>query len=69
MALKVTADENFELNENIPGQIEEAINNGWKNFTILPNGQVVNADFHMKVTLGKITLGTCHMMPGTTSAA
>ena len=53
MALKVTADENFELNDNIPGQIEEAINNGWKNFTILPNGQVVNADIHMKVTLGK----------------
>ena len=69
MALKVTADENFELNENIPGQIEDAINNGWKNFTILPNGQVVNADIHMKVTLGKIILGTCHVMPGITGAA
>ena len=44
----------FELNENIPGQIEEAISNGWKSFSILPNGEVVNAETHMKVTLGKI---------------
>ena len=53
MALKVTADENFKINQSIPGKIQEAIYNGWKNFTILPNGEVVNADTHMKVTLGR----------------
>ena len=56
MALKVNVDERFELNENIPGQIEEAVNNGWKSFSILPNGEVVNADTHMKVTLGKFQM-------------
>ena len=54
MALKVNVGERFELNENIPGQIEEAVSNGWKSFSILPNGEVVNAETHMKVTLGKL---------------
>ena len=42
MALKVNVDERFELNENIPGQIEEAVSNGWKSFSILPNGLLNN---------------------------
>merc|ERR1719400_2239213 len=35
-------------------KIEQAIGLGWKNFSILPNGEVVNADIHMKVTLGPV---------------
>ena len=54
MSLKVIVDKKFDLNDDVPGKIEQAIGLGWKNFSILPNGEVVNADIHMKVTLGKI---------------
>ena len=53
MSLKVIVDKKFDLNDDVPGKIEQAIGLGWKNFSILPNGEVVNADIHMKVTLGK----------------
>ena len=54
MSLKVIVDKKFDLNDDVPGKIEQAIGLGWTNFSILPNGEVVNADIHMKVTLGKI---------------
>ena len=53
MSLKVIVDKTFDLNDDVPGKIEQAIGLGWKNFSILPNGEVVNADIHMKVTLGE----------------
>ncbi len=52
MSLKVIVDKKFDLNDDVPGKIEQAIGLGWKSFSILPNGEVVNADIHMKVTLG-----------------
>ena len=58
MSLKVIVDKKFDLNDDVPGKIEQAIGLGWKNFSILPNGEVVNADIHMKVTLGKIKCST-----------
>ena len=58
MSLKVIVDKKFDLNDDVPGKIEQAIGLGWKNFSILPNGEVVNADIHMKVTLGKIKYST-----------
>ena len=54
MALRVTVEDNFDQIENVPGQIEQALANGWKIFTILPNGELVNADTHMKASLGPI---------------
>ena len=54
MSLKVIVDKKFDLNDDVPGKIEQAIGLGWTNFSILPNGEVVNADIHMKVTLGKM---------------
>jgi len=54
MSLKVIVDKKFDLNDDVPGKIEQAIGLGWKNFSILPNGEVVNADIHMKVTLGPV---------------
>ena len=54
MALKVNLSEDFQVQDETIGQIEEGLNSGWKSFTILSNGDIFRSDSLMKVALGPV---------------
>ena len=54
MALRVQVDDSFDSRENFSGQIEEGLANGWKNFIVLANGELVNSENYVKASLGPV---------------
>ena len=51
MAMRVTLDQDFQFDDNTASIIQEATNRGLKNFTILPNGDLIQTDNQLKYCL------------------
>ena len=54
MSMQINLHDGFQLNEEIWHKVEEAAEKGWKSFTLLSNGTVINSVSELKVLFGPV---------------